>query len=84
MARFKNIDIGTVIYDIVSGITPAQSIQRLEAADYVMFVSPLDGTAPPWSNRYLPQFEAAVRATGHMYRVFPGPGPQKALIYAMH
>lgn len=83
LREFRKMATGTVIYDIVSGRTPADSIRRLLSADYVIFRWPLDSTAPEWTNRFMPQFRAAIEAKGHLYRDFPGRDGH-TLVYAMH
>lgn len=82
LAEFHQIRLGTVVYDIVSGTMPAESIKRLLHANYVIMRWPLQAGAPEWTNRYLPQFRAAVKANGHLYRDLPG--REQTLIYSMH
>lgn len=82
LPTFRNVAPRTVVYDIVNGLKPADSIRRLLAADYVVLRLPIDGSSPEWANRFLPQFRTAIEAKGHVYRIFPG--REQTVVYAMH
>ena len=58
--KLQSIEIGMLGYDDVSGKTLAQSLARIDAADYILFkTNPKDSpdwANPSWSNRFVPEF----------------------------
>ncbi len=60
-SRLARLMPDTVVYDIVRGMTPEQSIERLRAADVVIFRDPPEPGAPEWANAFLPRFLEAIR-----------------------
>ena len=72
LSRFRNLSMRTVVYDIATNGTPEQSINRLLGADYVLIRSPVDSSAPEWTNRFLPGFATAVETSGRLIRTLPG------------
>ncbi len=82
LPAYRAITVDTVVYDVVVGLTVDDSIQRLLHADYVVLRDPVDGTAPEWATRFLPQFKAAVEANGKLVLMLPG--MQELRVYEMH
>ena len=83
LPAFRKMQVSTVVYDIVAGRTPAQSIKRLLGADYVILRWPVDKSSAEWANRFLPQFRAAIEAHGHLYRYVPWAGTDAGLCHAL-
>lgn len=71
--RSQRLD--TLVYDIVRGITPEGSVQRLRAADYLMSQSPPDPSAPEWSNRFHGLFLEEARRNGDAVAALGGGSP---------
>jgi len=60
--RAQRLD--TLVYDIVRGLSPESSLERMRAADYVLFQSPLDPGVPEWANRFHQTFLEDARRNG--------------------
>jgi hypothetical protein len=59
-AVHSNKTVGTVVYDIAQNLTVAQSIAKLEAANYVVGRFPAPVGAPEWTNRFSSDFERSL------------------------
>lgn len=71
--RSQRLD--TLVYDIVRGVTPEGSVQRLRAADYLLSQSPPDPGAPEWSNRFHGLFLEEARGNGDVVATLGGGSP---------
>ncbi|MBP2566427.1 hypothetical protein J2766_003023 [Agrobacterium tumefaciens] len=61
--KYSQLQIRTVVYDVVSEKSPQKSLERLASADYVLGQFPVPGDAPDWANRYASVFEQSLRAS---------------------
>lgn len=61
--RYSQMQIKTVVYDVVSEKSPQRSLERLVNADYVIGQFPVPGDAPDWANRYASIFEQGLRGS---------------------
>lgn len=69
--RYSQMQIRTVVYDVVSEQSPQKSLERLENADYVIGQFPVPGDAPDWANRYASIFEQSLRESDKAARELP-------------
>jgi len=60
---YSQLQIRTVVYDVVSEKSPQKSLEKLATADYVLGQFPVPGDAPDWANRYASVFEQSLRVS---------------------
>lgn len=73
--HYDRLALGTLAYDVLNHPTPDASLARLAAADYVLAHFPVDPSAPEWTNRFVPAFQAALEASGRPMEILTGPRP---------
>ncbi|WP_131829417.1 hypothetical protein [Agrobacterium salinitolerans] len=69
--QYSQLQIRTVVYDVVSEKSPQKSLERLASADYVLGQFPVPGDAPDWANRYASVFEQSLRISDKVTKELP-------------
>ena len=64
LARFRHLQIETVVYDEVQGQPMAATLSRLSKADGVVFLRAPIRKAPEWTNRHASEFRAHLQSLG--------------------
>jgi hypothetical protein len=62
-------DLDTLVYDAINKRTAEEGLQRIDAADYVLFLKPSLAPGPDWSRVYAPAYRAHCEKVGSLLDV---------------